>query len=151
MDRQAQCSDSGRLVVPSDKASAIGSVSVGGIDASALAIISSSGSVSGNVQGNSNAYGRDKRQRSAGTGRTIVIGMSAAGFNNDEKAAQVGMDGFLVKPFRLDEMMGIITARANANGAGAGIGNGNGRRSGSGHFNVTAVVSGTGSASVGLW
>ncbi len=119
---------SGLLVVPSDKADALGSIEVAG---------SASASPGG-------------RQRStgAGTGRTIVIGMSATGSNNDDKAAQAGMDGFLVKPFRLDEMMGIITARANANGAGGGIANG--RRSGSGHFNVTTAVSGAGSASVGL-
>jgi CheY-like chemotaxis protein len=46
--------------------------------------------------------------------QTIVIGMSAARSNNDGRVARAGMDGFLVKPFRLDEMMGIITARAGS-------------------------------------
>jgi CheY-like chemotaxis protein len=44
--------------------------------------------------------------------RTIVIGMSAAGSNNNDKAAQVGMDGFMDKPFRLDELMGLLTIKS---------------------------------------
>ena len=53
-----------------------------------------------------------------------MIGMSAAGTNNEDKAAQAGMDGFLVKPFRLEELMGIVTARANANGTTEGASGG---------------------------
>ena len=44
--------------------------------------------------------------------RTIIVGMSAAGSKNEEKALQVGMDGFLVKPFRLDELLGLLTVKS---------------------------------------
>ena len=56
--------------------------------------------------------------------KTIVIGMSAAGTNNEEKAAQAGMDGFLVKPFSLEELMGILTRTSrggNGNTDSAGV------------------------------
>ena len=85
--------------------------------------------------------------------KTIVIGMSAAGTNNEEKAAQAGMDGFLVKPFRLEELMGIVTARTNCNGngntdsaGGDGIGSVNGA-SASGSVRGSGWGSGRGSAS----
>jgi hypothetical protein len=146
MGRQGQ--GSSLLVVPSDRVNAVGTIDVVG-----------SGSVSGSTGGRGkgkdkdNSSGSGQRsagsgsgqrsagsgsgQRSVGTGagRTIVIGMSAAGSNNDDKAAQAGMDGFLVKPFRLDEMMGIITARTSGKSHIRG-------GSGNGHVAVSATVSG---------
>ncbi len=42
--------------------------------------------------------------------RTMVVGMSAKGGSDmKEKAEEVGMDGFLLKPFRLNELMECIT------------------------------------------
>ena len=41
---------------------------------------------------------------------TVVVGMSAKGGSDmKDKAEQVGMDGFLLKPFRLNELMECIT------------------------------------------
>ena len=42
---------------------------------------------------------------------TVVVGMSAKGGSDmKDKAEQVGMDGFLLKPFRLNELLECITA-----------------------------------------
>ena len=49
--------------------------------------------------------------------KTTIIGMSAAGSNNDEKAVKAGMDGFMIKPFRLDELMGLIAAKTSRKAA----------------------------------
>ena len=93
--------------------------------------------------------------------RTIVIGMSAAGTNNEMKAKQAGMDGFLVKPFRLAELMSIITARAHAScndatgggvsGQGAGTGTGTITGNGQGMASViaSAFASNAGSSNAG--
>ena len=43
--------------------------------------------------------------------QTVVVGMSAKGGSDmKDKAEKVGMDGFLLKPFRLNELMECITA-----------------------------------------
>ena len=42
--------------------------------------------------------------------RTMVVGMSAKGGSDmKERAEEVGMDGFLLKPFRLNQLMECIT------------------------------------------
>ena len=68
-----------------------------------------------------------------------MIGMSAAGTNNEVKAMQAGMDGFLVKPFRLAELMSIITARTGGNSAASGA-NGHATGTATGHANGIASV-----------
>ena len=46
---------------------------------------------------------------------TVVVGMSAKGGSDmKEKAGEAGMDGFLLKPFRLNELMECITAGGQA-------------------------------------
>ena len=45
--------------------------------------------------------------------RTMVVGMSAKGGSDmKERAEEVGMDGFLLKPFRLNQLMECITERS---------------------------------------
>ena len=45
--------------------------------------------------------------------QTVVLGMSAKGGSDmKDKAEEVGMDGFLLKPFRLNELIECITARS---------------------------------------
>ena len=72
------------------------------------------GTAQDTTAGNGSFSGARCRVSDGAGSRTIVIGMSAAGTNNEEKAAQAGMDGFLVKPFRLAEMMRIIAGGANS-------------------------------------
>ncbi len=51
----------------------------------------------------------------SGGRKTMVVGMSAKGGSDmKERAEEVGMDGFLLKPFRLNELMECITEKGEA-------------------------------------